>query len=98
MISSKNNLSISDLIKKYTKLMSEAGYNNTLPEFGIDEEDYKSIKNALELTKILFSHLAAARTDNLNYESPFGYNVTVNELVDGSDLVTYDVNTFNILA
>jgi hypothetical protein len=46
----------------------------------------------------LASHLAAGRTDDINPTLPFGYNYTINKLIPESELVTYDVNTYNVLA
>lgn len=89
----------SDLITALQEEAYKSASSGTLAEFGYDDVTWEdSIKHFEELINILSSHLSAGRTDDINPMNPFGYNYTVNELIPDAGLVTYDVDTYNVLA
>jgi hypothetical protein len=90
---------LTDLVTALQAEAYKAASSGTLAEFGYDDVTWEeAIKHAEQLINILSSHLVAGRTDDINPTLPFGYNYTINKLIPESELVTYDVNTYNVLA
>lgn len=94
-----SSIKLTDLVTALQSEAYKAASSGTLAEFGYDNVTWEeAIKHAEQLINILASHLAAGRTDDINPTLPFGYNYTINKLIPESELVTYDVNTYNVLA
>lgn len=88
----------STLITELEKQAFNAASSGTLSEYGYDNTWEDAIANAQHLITILESHLAAGRTDDINPMNPFGYNYSVNKLIPDANLITFDKNTYNVLA
>ena len=94
-----SSIKLTDLVTALQAETYKAASSGTLAEFGYDDVTWEeAINHAEQLINILASHLAAGRTDDINPTLPFGYNYTINKLIPESELVTYDVNTYNVLA
>lgn len=93
-----SNIKVSKLLQILETDLESALRSTNLAKYGYKEDLEQAINNTLSLIQILQGHLSAARTDNANYEDPNGYNVSVNELVEGSNLATIDINSYNLLS
>jgi len=98
LILGDKNIKFSKLVELLEDRAFEQSANGALEQFGYDDTFEEALNRAEDLLHLLSAHLAAGRTDDIKYETPFGYNWTVNDLIKDSDLITYDVNTYNILA
>lgn len=93
-----DSIKVSQLMSALENQAYKTSMNGNLAEFGYDDSYEEAIKHTEDLIKIAMSHLSAARTDDFNYDKPFGYNQTVNELEGNDNLVTIDINQHNVLA
>lgn len=90
------NMKVSDLLKFLESQLQKGLLSSNLNDFGYNDPVQDAINNALQLIKIVHSHLAAARVDNARYTDPFGYNIIVNEF-ENAGLAEIDEQTYNIL-
>lgn len=93
-----DNIKFSTLINALESQAYQLSKTGKLTEFGFPEVTWEeAIRHAEGLLDIAISHLSAGRTDLSNPDSPFGYNYTVNYLQKNNNLVTYNIDGFNIL-
>lgn len=91
-----NSVKASELLTKLHTLYQEAESSKDLSRFSIGETEIQQIQHLKDLTKLIRSHVNAARTNNVNYGSIYGFNATVNELTK-TDLAEINDDTANLI-
>lgn len=87
---------LSKLIEHLNTQLEQGVLGHDISTFGVDEDMVEALDNAINLLKMLRSHVAAARTDNIDIDNIFGYNKVFNQLM-GTDLAQIDKNVANAI-